>query len=599
MVEPIAASTATALSMIKVLNKPLTDLYEYLKQEGKFKLDKSKIEQKREKLFFKINNLNKVKTIYKGDEAIDLNEFFYPPKLVIDQSELNSGNLDLNSEENIVIQGIAGQGKSILLRYLAVNEAKKDEKIPLFLELRKINKEGDILNFIKKNIEDIVSNVTDDLFKWVLSSGKIILFLDGFDELNEADVVNIIKDLEYISENFPNTKIIVTSRPDSGIQASNYFKIIDIKPYIKSDQIGLIRILVEEDESYNNIVTALERSSLDIEDLLSTPLMITMFVMIYRAKLIIPDTISKFYQDLFSVLVYKHDRTKPGYVRNFQSNLDEVTLQEWFELFCFQSKAKNKISFESRSDIISYISSSLINKFSDESPINILNDINKNLCLIIKDGGNFSFIHKTIQEYYTSCYIKNRNEDVSKKIYEKICIKPHKYKSELLFLEQIDKYRFNKYLLIPALREFFNIFYNYQVFKESISIISEAQEIDNEIFYNNTHLGIFVNDLPLYNKFLGYLLNTKNFHKSTFGYIHEVMQLGEFGSFGHHFEFKINESENITKYSKCTKFFMKNAEVDLKSLYDEIKEDYQAALQNIKFEEDLSMLDIFEEENPL
>lgn len=95
---------------------------------------------------------------------------------------------------------MAGQGKSILLRYLTYREYKNEKRIPIFIELRKLNEKSDIFNFIKESISSWVFSVSNELLSWVLKSGKIILLLDGFDELKEKDVPNVIKDLENISQ---------------------------------------------------------------------------------------------------------------------------------------------------------------------------------------------------------------------------------------------------------------------------------------------------------------------------------------------------------------------------------------------------------------
>lgn len=596
MIEPVTASTA--LSMAKILNKPLTDLYEFLKKETKFNIDKIRFDEVNKKLTSKNDGLKKVKTIYKGDEAIDLEIFYYPPQLIVEQKIISSENLEKISNKNIVIQGIAGQGKSILLRYLAVTEYQRNTKLPIFLELRKINKEGNILKFIKQNIEDIIFNVTDELFNWILKSGKIVLFLDGFDELKEADAINVIKELEIISEKYSKTQLVISSRPDSGIQASNFFKVINIKPYRKQDQINLIRILIEEDDSFNNIIAALEKSSLDIDDLLSTPLMITMFVMIYRAKLIIPDTVSKFYQDLFSVLIYKHDRTKPGYVREFQSGLDELSLQEWFEYFCFISKNKNKLAFENRTEILEYIKSTLINKFEKEVPRKILSDINKNLCLIIRDGNNYNFVHKTIQEYYVASYIKNRNEGNSKKIYEKIHKMAGKFNVELTFLEQIDSYRFNKYLLVPALTEFFEFFKNNQALKESMKVIDTRASSKRSMELAEGYFGLLISNPICYKEFMEYFLSKYFYFNNDFDHIPPLMELGKFQSFFNSFNFIQNLIDGDVIHSKCTKYFLTDNSNNIDRMYCDFQKIYDEALQSIRYEEDISILDIMEE-NPL
>ena len=200
MIEPI--SITTALGVAKVINKPLNDLYELLKREAKFQFDKKQIESINKNYKINIENIKRVKTIYKGDEAINLDEFFYLPK-VVDKS---NGNIvsDLLEEinENLVIEGIAGQGKSILLRKMTYDEYVKNNRIPIFIELRKININDGVVNAIKYSLEFLISSLTDKLFDWTLTSGKIILFLDGFDEIDENAKASFVKELDFFSQKY-------------------------------------------------------------------------------------------------------------------------------------------------------------------------------------------------------------------------------------------------------------------------------------------------------------------------------------------------------------------------------------------------------------
>lgn len=187
-------------ALFKVINKPLNDLYDFVKKETKFHLEKQKLNDISGKLEIKIENIKKVKTIYKGDEAIDLNLFYYPPYINSDKGYIKAETIEDISLKNFVIEGVAGQGKSILLRYLTYREYQGEKRIPIFIELRKLNEKAEILSHIKEAISSWVFSVSDELLNWVLKSGKIVLLLDGFDELKEKDVSNVIKDLESISQ---------------------------------------------------------------------------------------------------------------------------------------------------------------------------------------------------------------------------------------------------------------------------------------------------------------------------------------------------------------------------------------------------------------
>ena len=154
----------------------------------------------------------------------------------------------------------------------------------------------------------------------------------------------------------------------------------------------------------------------------------------------------------------------------FKSNLNESELQEWFEILCFISKNENKLIFNSRQDLLECIKKSITKKFPKEDPSALLEDISKNLCLIIRDGNNYSFIHRSIQEFFVASFFKKRPQDLAEQTYKLLDEKGKKYKSEIRFLSEIDSYRYKKYLLKPSLECFFEIYPNLESFKNSFNV---------------------------------------------------------------------------------------------------------------------------------
>lgn len=589
----IAPTTALAMGFAKTLNRPLSELYIFLKENAKFHLDKKRLNEINEKLEQKINHIRNVKTIYKGDEAINLESFFFAPNIAISKEQIKKINkIDEFGEKNIVLEGVAGQGKSILMRYLVCQEFLNNNRIPIFIELRKINKEGDIIQYIKESLNVWLFSISDALLDWCLSSGKIALFLDGFDELREEDTLNFIKDIEYISQKYIKTKIIISSRPENSIQASSFFKVVRIQPYTLNEQIGLIRILIEEKESFETVVKAIKDNPLDIKELLSTPLMVTLFVMTYRAKLIIPDSLSKFYQDLFSVLIYKHDRTKPGYQREFKCSLNESLLQEWFEVFCFISKNQKKLSFESRNELLEYINKSIEKVFQDQDSSHLLDDISKNLCLIIKDGNNYNFIHRSIQEFFAASFIKNRPENLAEKAYQIISQKAYQYRAEINFLSEIDQYRYYRFLLIPTLENFFSIYKNEEAFINSLYVRAETDESltkveVEEILYSNS-LCLFFKNGRKNNSYLELYLNDLLIDDSDFDWITSIMTLGGFSTFAPKYFLTTQKVKN----DKVSKFFRNNRKEVHTEIYRQIFNTLKSAKNLVEERDDQSFLEL-------
>ena len=82
----------------------------------------------------------------------------------------------------------------------------------------------------------------------------------------------------------------------------------------------------------------------------------------------------------------------------------------------------------------------------------------KVVCLIVLDGREYRFIHKSIQEFFAASYISRVSEENSNHFYTTVSQGSYNYKAELGFLRMIDQYRYYKYFFSPSLIKFFDFF---------------------------------------------------------------------------------------------------------------------------------------------
>jgi hypothetical protein len=82
-----------------------------------------------------------------------------------------------------------------------------------------------------------------------------------------------------------------------------------------------------------------------------------------------------------------------------------------------------------------------------------LNDIVKITCLVLKDVDQYRFIHKTVQEYFAASMVHRKPESWARDFYFKMVDSGCRgfWNQELAFLNEIDKFRYNKYFLVPSL----------------------------------------------------------------------------------------------------------------------------------------------------
>lgn len=477
------AEILTSSIAVKLAQKPLNDIYEFIKQKTGEKIDELKNQKTIDSLNSKIQQIVMVKTIRKIDEPVDLNTFFYPPKMINSSHNQNIDIRvlsDLSTTRKILIQGTVGQGKSILMRYLASKELESSGRIPLFFELRKLEENQTINALIKSLLADWLFVTTEKAVNTLLMSGKVVLFLDGYDELTALQANKMIKEIDQLYTKFGNKlQIVVSSRFNSKIEYMNIFHNYEISPLGLIEQKGIINLLINEEELRGKLISAIRSAKADVKGLLTTPLLITLFIMTYSSHQIIPESISEFYEQIFQLLLVRHDNTKITLTRERESKLNNDQLKIIFETISCISISENKFSFKER-EFISLIEKAISYNKLEEDPNKVVNDITKSLCLILQDGTDYTFIHKSIAEFFCAKFIRNHSKPEI--FYKKFKEDYGRFKIVALFLEQIDQYRFYKIFLKDTLQNIEKMYIDVNDRNYILNNILIKEIVDQEIF---------------------------------------------------------------------------------------------------------------------
>ncbi len=194
----------------------------------------------------------------------------------------------------------------------------------------------------------------------------------------------------------------------------------------------------------------------DIRGILTTPLMITLLVITYRAYQRLPERLSEFYEHLFSILWSRHDDTKPGFIRVKRCPLNDREIRRVFDTVCFLARRDGIVEF-SRQQILEVARKAIDAMQYECDDAAFVDDVRDITNLILEDGTRYSFIHKSVLEYHAAAYIAAlRDDDRSEQVYTSLRQRHWlTWQEELLFLKEIDALRFNRFFLIPACESFF------------------------------------------------------------------------------------------------------------------------------------------------
>ena len=431
-----------------------------------------------------------VKTIWKTNEAIRIDSFYHPSKLQRLIPLEDSSNIKFYADDYsdflvnkaVLIEGIVGHGKSILLRHLHNFELNNGRTLPIFIELRDVDDPTNLGKYIKEYINNNLRlRCSDKLFDALLRLDFLAFFFDGFDEIDEENKDRYVSALVGLYKRCNEPIYFVTSRPNVVLGKSVSFSVFRMCDIEDSDQESLIKKLLKDQREYKPLIENLNKNQNRIRDLLRTPLILTLFALVYKNKIVIPNTYASFYKQLFDTLISSHDGLKVGFARKTKSGLTAEELKSVIEYISLKIRkdGKKRIDHEFMVKLCVYglknaqLDTGLAKKCVD--------DIVSVTCLIQKESHNYEFLHQTILHYFSaSCLANNASDEQAKVFYEnRLNGDWKKWANEFQFLISIDRRRFHKYYFIPAVERLFGS----HKFPDNINFTDRSSEYISKSFH--------------------------------------------------------------------------------------------------------------------
>ncbi len=221
-----------------------------------------------------------------------------------------------------VVRGDPGAGKTTLLRHLASRLAAERERgwVPVFQSLP-------VLVRSKQSLLDRVDEAFEEVqgrsgLKPVLEregqEGRLLVLLDGLDEVGQEDRARAEDQLRRLSDRWPETPIVVSTRPIGYRRFSPDFRELQILPLSRERRLGFLAAWfgraddrVDTDRA-ETALRQLEASGLD--ELAGNPLYLTLMAILLEQDKAPDKNRSKLYDQVFTLLLegkHKHEQTEP------------------------------------------------------------------------------------------------------------------------------------------------------------------------------------------------------------------------------------------------------------------------------------------------
>jgi hypothetical protein len=317
---------------------------------------------------------------------------------------VTESSLVRSSARTCIIDG-AGMGKTTFTRHLILRELVSGSLIPLFLELRRIADGTTLLESLARDLDELDKPFDRDVFLHLLQQGRFLIVLDGLDEVASDARGRLCAEIEELSSKAPQSAIVLTSRPEVGLPTMSKARLLTFAPL----SVGQAKNVVRRYDAIGGIDVGerlISRFDSLPDQFLRTPLLVALLYRSFGYNGAVSTKITSFYDELYAALYKGHDLTKSGFARAKQSGLDYEAFRQLLRGFAFLMIARQRVTLSTSSAAIQLIEEArALTGVHPGSCAAFLDDLLLAVPLLVRDGSELRFAHKTIGEYFAAEYL--------------------------------------------------------------------------------------------------------------------------------------------------------------------------------------------------
>lgn len=354
-----------------------------------------------------------------------------------DQATSRKPGVDVaNKEQYLNVLGSPGTGKTTFLKRIGLEallpkELKnggsnsgysqyKHGNLPVLIELKRFkNEEIDIYELIKKEFITCDFPESDTFVKRYLEEGKLLILLDGLDEVPNDIIDRVITHIQDFSDKYKKNRYITSCR--TAFYKTYFRSFVDIEISDFDDE-QIRKFAVNWFSNEYDIINKTASSFIELLfnynhratlELARTPLLLTFLCLVYDDSNKFPPNRSLLYRKAFTILLERWAAEKRVHndliYKDFHSDIEIEMLAD----IAYEMYDAEKIFF-SKNDLLNSINVFFEKALNVKSRVNssqILEAIEIHQGLLVQRANEiYSFSHLTIQEYLTSHYYFSKSK---------------------------------------------------------------------------------------------------------------------------------------------------------------------------------------------
>jgi len=341
---------------------------------------------------------------------------------VFEKTTRQEGIAVANLEPRLMVLGSPGIGKSTFLRKVGLEALKwetaryRHELIPVFIELKLFGDEHqEIETLIAEEFKTCGFPYAEESTQRLLESGKLLILLDGLDEVPTAYVDRAIVQIGRLVDRYDKNRFIASCRVAAYKGGFPRFKDVTMADFSDSQMETFVRQWFRREPKIADQYWELLNSSdyKAVKELGQTPLLLTLLCAVYDESQSLPKQRAALYGEALEVWLKKWAAERrvhrdPIY-QELNLQLEQVLLSE----IAYQSFAQDQLFFSKR-ELTEQIRAFLMNNLNAPKHLDAeaaLYAIQVQQGILVERARDaYSFSHLTFQEYLTAQYIVDEQQ---------------------------------------------------------------------------------------------------------------------------------------------------------------------------------------------
>ncbi len=369
---------------------------------------------------------------FRPNQPLDMGKVYVPLKVsgAKDSDQINAKRA-IKNHRKLMVKGLPGSGKSILLKYIVLSYAEGrlekllERTVPILLELHRLS-DPDLT--VEKIQQQLVAALNRDDFpkgdhfvSQGLQKGALMLLLDGLDEVNSSERPQVVAKIKDLLDIYKTCRVIITCRTavyndELANAVDKTFEIVEFSDRQIRHFLGAWKNQMPAEKSIEQLIQTL-RVRPKIMALARNPLLLTIIAYLYTdTPFVLPHSRAEFYQKATDILLERWDQARQT-PNKYRGN-DKRRVLQHLALYAQdnvnpQQQDRRSIPYQKVLEQVQRVLPSL-NLHPENDTRHILNEIieRSGLLLSIDGGERYQFAHLTLQEYFTAAALVDKGDEL-------------------------------------------------------------------------------------------------------------------------------------------------------------------------------------------